>query len=116
MNTIKKIKVCGRTYDLNYPNVGNFIDIKVLETKLSQGSAMLLVNGTGEQLDDFFYITTYAHFQVLCPDLLKDLKVNSLLELSLDDFQELLNVYLNDIQPWISGIQKAVKEKMTSDE
>lgn len=116
MNTTKKIKVCGRTYDLNYPNVGNFIDIKVLETKLSQGSAMLLVNGTGEQLDAFFYITTYAHFQVLCPDLLKDLKVNSLLELSLDDFQELLNVYLNDIQPWISGIQKAVKEKMTSDE
>lgn len=116
MNTTKRIQVCNRTYDLKYPNVGNFIDIKVLETKLSQGTAMSLVNGTGEQLDAFFYITTYAHFQVLCPELLKDLKVNSLLELSLDDFQELLNVYLNDIQPWISGIQKAVKEKMTADD
>lgn len=116
MSTIKKIKVCGRTYDLKYPNVGNFIDIKVLETKLSQGSAMSLVNGTGEQLDAYFYITTYAHFQVLCPDLLKDLKVNSLLELSLLDFQELLNVYLQEIQPWIAEIQQAVKEKMTVDE
>lgn len=114
MTSTKTIKVQDQTFTLNYPNVGQFIDIKVLETRLSQGTSAQLVAGTPAQLDAFLFITTYAHFAVLCPDLLKQLKVTSLLDLSIKDFEELSGIYLKEIQPWIEGIKTEIKEGMNN--
>lgn len=115
MQSFKTVKVCGQTYKLDFPTVGKFIDIKVLETKLSQGMSAQLVSGTTGQFDAFLFITTFAHFSVLCPELLKDLKVASLLDLSIEDFKELSEVYLSEIQPWISGVKSEIKEGMNDD-
>lgn len=112
MTSTKTIKIQGQEFTLTYPNVGQFIDIKVLETKLAQGTSAQLVAGTAAQLDAFLFITTYAHFAVLCPDLMKQLKVDSLLDLSVKDFEELSEVYLKDIQPWIDGVKKEIKDGM----
>jgi len=112
MTSTKTISVQGQNFTLTYPNVGQFIDIKVLETKLSQGTSGQLVSGTPSQLDAFLFITTYAHFAVLCPELLKNLKVSSLLDLSVKDFEELSKVYLKEIQPWLDGVKKEIKEGM----
>ena len=112
MTSTKTIKVQGQTFTLKYPNVGQFIDIKVLEAKLSQGTSGQLVSGTSAQLDAFLFITTYAYFSILCPELMKQLKVSSLLELSIKDFEELSKIYLEEIQPWIDGVKNEIKEGM----
>ena len=114
MTSTKTIQVQGRSFTLKYTNVGQFIDIKVLEVKLAQGTSSQLVAGTPGQLDAFLFITTYAHFAVLCPELLEQLKVTSLLDLSITDFEELSKVYLKDIQPWLDGVKKEIKEGMTN--
>lgn len=108
----KNIVVCGNTYKVDYPTVGKFIDIKVLETQLSKGMSSQMVFGTKDQQAAFVYITTYAHFAVLCPQLMKDLKVDSLFDLSIEDFNSLVEVYVKDIQPWISGVKEQVKDRI----
>ena len=113
MTSTKTIKVQDRSFTLKYPNVGQFIDIKVLEVKLAQGTSSQLVTGTPGQLDAFLFITTYAHFAVLCPELLQQLKVSSLLDLSIEDFKELSGVYLTEIQPWLDGVKEEIKEGMS---
>lgn len=114
MTSTKTIKIQGQSFTLTYPNVGQFIDIKVLETKLAQGTSGQLVSGTPGQLDAFLFITTYAHFSILCPQLLENLKVSSLLDLSIKDFEELSKIYLEDIQPWIDEVKREIKEGMNN--
>lgn len=108
----KTITIQGQSFTLSYPNVGQYIDIKVLESKLAQGQVQQLVSATPAHLDAYLFITTYAHFTVLCPELLSKLKVNSLLDLSIDDFEELSEVYLKEIQPWLDSIKKEMKQGM----
>lgn len=108
----KNIVICGRSYKLDYPTVGRFIDIKVLETQLSKGLSSQMVFGTKDQQAAFVYITTYAHLAVLCPQLMKDLKVDSLFDLSIEDFNKLVEVYVQEIQPWISEVKDQVKERI----
>ena len=112
MTSTKTIKVCGQTFTLTFPTVGQFIDIKVLEVKLSQGFSAQMVTGTADQLDAFLFITTYAHFSVLCPELMRQLKVSDLRELSISDFEELSKVYLSEIQPWIVSVKSKMKQGM----
>lgn len=112
MIATKTITIQGQKFTLKYPTVGQYIDIKVLETKLAQGTASQLVAGTPAQLDAFLFITTYAHFAVLCPELMSQLKVKSLLDLSIDDFEELSEIYLKEIQPWLDSAKKEMKQGM----
>jgi hypothetical protein len=111
----KQIKVCGQDYTMNFPTVGQFIDIKVLETNLSQGTMKQMILGNGDHLDAYLYITTYAHLSILCPQMIKDLKVKSMLDLSLEDYEELTQIYLTEIQPWIQEVRSAIRNKVTGE-
>lgn len=108
----KTIDVCGNSYSIEYPTVGKFIDIKVLETQLSKGMSTQMVYGTVDQQAAYVYIMTYAHFAILCPQLMKDLKVDSLFDLSMDDFDKLVDVYVKEIQPWLTEVKTQVKERI----
>ena len=107
----KQIEVKGNRYTIAFPNVGQFIEIKVLEKKLSQGYSKELLMGLGEDIDAYLYISSCAHIMVLMPDLIKDLKVNDLLELSLVDFEDLAKIYLTEIKPWLDSVKEGLRKK-----
>ena len=65
-----------------------------------------------EHIDVYIYIRTFSHIKVLLPELIGDLKVDSLLDLSIDDYQELVDLYSNEIQPWLQSWQQSLREKM----
>lgn len=107
----KQIEVKGNRYTITFPNVGQFIEIKVLEKKLSQGYSKELLMGLGEDIDAYLYVSSSAHIMVLMPDLIKDLKVNDLFELSLVDFEDLAKIYLEEIKPWLDSVKEGLRKK-----
>lgn len=107
----KQVEVLGNIYTVEFPTVGKFIDIKVLEQKLSKGYSKELLMGLGEDIDAYLYITSYAHVKVLMPDLSRDLKINSLLDLSLEDFEPITEVYLKEIKPWFDDIKNKLRDR-----
>lgn len=114
MNVVtKSVQIQGRTYTTSYPTVGQMIDIQVVEKQLSRGTAKdLLISGMGKDIDAYLYITTFAHMSVLFPTLKGDTKVKTLLDLSLEDFQELVDVYTDEIQPWLQEWEEKIKERL----
>lgn len=114
MNVVtKSVQIQGRTYTTSYPTVGQMIDIQVVEKQLSRGTAKdLLISGMGKDIDAYLYITTFAHMSVLFPTLKGDAKVKTLLDLSLEDFQELVDVYTDEIQPWLQEWEEKIKERL----
>lgn len=100
-------------YQLKYPTVGQLIDIRVLEQQLSKGMVKELLTGTDADIDSYIYITTIAHVQVLLPNLLKDMRV-SLRDMDLLDFQDLIDLYSEQISPWLIDWRDKIKEKMKS--
>lgn len=114
MNVVtKSVQIQGRTYTTSYPTVGQMIDIQVVEKQLSRGTAKdLLISGMGKDIDAYLYIITFAHMSVLFPTLKGDAKVKTLLDLSLEDFQELVDVYTDEIQPWLQEWEEKIKERL----
>lgn len=111
MELTKTIVVGGNSYTTKFPKVGQIIDIKVLENQLSKGMSKELVTGLPEDLDVYIYISAYAHFTVLFPDLLKDLKVSNLLELDLRDYEELVKEFIK-VKEWINEVRESLHKKV----
>lgn len=108
----KVIKFKENEYQLSYPKVGQIIDIRVKEQQLSKGTVKDLIFGTTADIDGYVYITTIAHIEVLLPQLVKDLKV-PMQDLGLVDFQDLVNLYSEEIYPWLTEWNKQIKEKIS---
>lgn len=109
----KTVKFKENEYQLKYPTVGQIIDIRVREQQLSRGTVKDLIFGTSADVDGYVYITTIAHIEVLLPQLVKDLKV-PMQELSIVDFQGLVDLYSEEIYPWLTEWNKQIKEKINS--
>jgi hypothetical protein len=113
----KTIKIKGNSYVLKYPTVGQTIDIKVMENQLAKGTLKdCLVNGLYDDIDAYLAIKTIAHVSVLIPALIKDLKVDNLLNIQFDDFQELVEVYNSEIFPWLEDWKKNFRKKQEENE
>jgi len=107
----KTIKFKENEYQLKYPSVGQLIDIRVIEQQISKGTAKDLLTGLNADVDSYIYITTMAHIQVLLPELVKDLKV-PMRDLDISDFQELIDLFSDEISPWLTEWRDKMKDKI----
>ena len=106
------IKVGENTYTTKFPTMGQFIDINVLEAQLSKGTIKdLITSGTSDAIDTYVYLSMYAHISILFPQLVKDLKVNSLLDLDMNDCQELVERFV-EVKSWIKDVKDSMHKEI----
>ena len=88
-------------YTITYPKVGNIIDIENRKMLLSNNRYSHLVQselvGAALAADMIEIICVMG---ILIPDLLKDLRVDSIIDLGPIEMKNLIKVYRNDIAPW----------------
>jgi len=105
-----KIKLQENEYIVNFPNVGQVIDIEVKKSMYSarQYSYLALSNlkSSNYALD---LIETIAIFTTLVPKLEEDLKVKSLFDLDLISIKELVDQYKKVFLPWYEGWKKIIQ-------
>ena len=91
----------GNTYSIKFPNVGQILDIEVLKSSLAKGfysSMQATLNRDSQFALDV--VDCQAYLTVLCPQLMKDLKV-PFQELQIEEVIEIRSIFVDKILPFI---------------
>jgi len=105
------IEFAGRSYKISYPNVGQFIDIATRESTLSKGNFKdLILSGLPDHQEAFGMIKVIAFIEIMLPQLVKDLKTESLLDLDPVDFEQISIAYFDIILPWLTEWRTKIQE------
>lgn len=107
----------GNSYSVRFPSVNDFIQIESRRMNLTNGTYGYMLQSTlitsGLALD---MVDMVATLTVLCPDIIKDLKVNTILELDLIDSKELMTAYNEQVKVWIEGWLKIFRSPSVIDD
>ena len=103
----------GNNYIIKFPKVGQFIDIESRKAILSSGQYRSLSASYSPAVS---YIDVFATFTILIPDLIKDLRVESLFDLDLSELQPLVDFYEGKYLPWYNEWQDYLKTEKKSEE
>lgn len=108
---INTSQVKGQEYTMEIPTAGQLIQIERQKSILAGGSYGDILSsrtvGSSYALD---IIDMAAYLSVLCPDLFKDLKIDSLMDLDIFDMKQLHNDWTEQCIPWVNQWQKVLRE------
>jgi hypothetical protein len=100
MNELK-FEIKGNSYTIKVPNAGDMVDVERLKMVLSNGfyGEMNRANTVSAQ-ESLMVIDIQAHFTILCPTLIEDLKCDDMRKLTIEDYQVLKSAYVKQFVPW----------------
>lgn len=104
------VNIQDNKYEVDFPTAGDMIDIEVRKSIMSRNQYFGLLN-TSTVTSNFALdlIDTAATFSVLIPELMDDLNVDSILDLSIPDSKELVDVYKEQFSPWYEQWLEVIK-------
>lgn len=106
------ISVKGHEYNIAFPNVGQYYRIEAMKQSLSRGfyNSMVMSPASSAQhaLD---MIDIEATLAVLCPDLIKELKVKNFDELDVRDYKLIRDEYTAKVLPFFKEINELLSGK-----
>lgn len=100
-----KFKFNEKEYSIEYPTVGQYLDIERKKIEISGGQwGNLIGANTKSSSRAVQIIDCLANIVVLCPDLLKDLKpeAKNLMDIDAKDFTILVVAYNKQVRNWYS--------------
>lgn len=107
----------GREYEIEFPTVGEYIEIENKKIQISKGFwSDLLGTRTISSLRSIQMIECISIISVLCPAILEDMKID-IKNIDILDFAKVLKLYQSKIQDWYSEWFKSFNDIMneTSD-
>jgi len=115
MNREIVLLVLGNSYSIKFPTVGQFQAIESLKQVISKGMySSLMSTNTVSANASLDMIDIEAYLTVLCPQLLKDLKCDSFINLGVEDYMVIKEAYDKQFIPWWNDIMKLVSPMVKS--
>jgi hypothetical protein len=112
MNDSVEFTVKGRTYTINFPTVGEYYRIECLKQSLSNDNyGGLIVARTISSIKALDMIDIEATLSVLAPQLISDLKTESLSKLGLQDFNEIKKAYKEKVLPFMKKVNDLLNQE-----
>lgn len=110
MNEVLNFEFKGKVYTIEYPNIGKYRQIDILKQSLSMGQYgnlfRTMTNTSEESLDS---IDIESYMSVLCPKLIKELKIDSFDNLPITTYKELKKAYKEQFVPWWNDIEEMLR-------
>lgn len=104
--------VKGKNYVTEELRVGKLVDLWKMRNALSMGSyGQIYRMGLANADDALLVIDIEAFFTVFCPDFMKALRPSSIRDLGIEDYCELRDLYVSQIQPWMEKVEAVLKKK-----
>lgn len=93
----------NREYKIEFPTVGQYIDIETEKIDLASGKwSGLLTSRTVSAYRAIQLIECIAILKILCPKIFEDMKVSDYRDIDAIDFTLLLKLFTKEINPWYS--------------
>jgi hypothetical protein len=103
-----KFVVKGHEYTIKYPTVGQYYNIEALKQSLGRGNYNMMLQSPLRSVQDALdMIDIEATLTIMCPDLIKDLKV-PITELDVRDFVAVKDAYIKQVAPFFKSINDAL--------
>lgn len=110
MNKSLKINVLGVDYLIQFPNVGQLLDIESLKSALTNGTYGDLVRMNTITANNVLDIAdAIATFSVLIPEIKKQLTVKSYTEIDAVTARKIAKSYREQYFPWFNEINEELK-------
>lgn len=101
MERIKKFSIGKKDFVAKFPNVGQIIDIDSMKQALSSNRyGVMAASGVQSAYFALDLIDAIAFFAIVCPEVGKYLDIANYATLQVDEIEDILNAYRNDISPW----------------
>lgn len=94
----KSFVIGGNTYTTEFPNTGGLIEIEIIKANLTSNQYLSFSNASYAK----YLVDMIAVFNVLFPELKKDMNVKAISELNPLDSKKLLTVYIKEVLPWMN--------------
>lgn len=103
-----KFVVNGHEYKVKFPTVGQYYSIEALKQSLGRGNYNIMVQSPLRSVQDALdMIDIEATLTIMCPDLIKDLKV-PITELDIRDYLAIKKSYMEQIAPFFKSVNDAL--------
>lgn len=111
-----KLSIQGMDYEIDFPNVGQELDIQLLRHQLTDGKYGVM-SVSPDTMDQYqvLIVDMISTFSTLIPQLKETLTAKSYLKLSQKQAHELLSVYTDTYVPWHTGWMRIITAPKTAD-
>lgn len=88
-----KVSIGDYEYDIKFPNNGKLIDIESYKVNLTNGASKSLLFGDTASQEAYMSLCAVATFEILIPDMFKNMNIKSLLDLNPLQSKQILKAY-----------------------
>jgi hypothetical protein len=111
MNRTVVVTIQGREYPITFPTVGRQIRLESRRFELSGGFYVDMSRSMGvETFNALEQVDAISFFEVMCPEVFREMKVSSPMDIDAIDALELVGEYRNKVRPWYNTWLKRFKE------
>lgn len=109
--------ILDQKYTVTFPNTGQFIDIQALKGRIASDNYNQLSNSTDQYTGyAMLLVDMIATFNILIPELKKNMNVQSILGLNMMESKILLNTYIKNWIPFYTKWMDLITAAETEDE
>ncbi len=101
MEKVKKFTIGKKQFTATFPNVGQIIDIDAMKQALSSNRyGSMVASGLSSAYYALDLIDAISFYQVVMPEVGRYFNITNYSELSLEESQDLVAAFKEQIQPW----------------
>lgn len=119
MERSKKFSIGKKVFIAQFPNVGQIIDIDSMKQALSSNRyGVMAASGVQSAYFALDLIDAIAFFSIVCPEVSKYFDIENYASMQVDEINDILNAYRNDIRPWYDETMNSLRNlsKVNSDD
>jgi hypothetical protein len=106
-----EIVIKGKSYRTEPLTVGKLVDLTKMRNTLTNGQYGQIYRHALVNSDNSLQaIDIQAFFMVFCPSLIKDLKVDAIFDLGIEDYKEIKDIYKAQVQTWLIEVESLLRD------
>lgn len=113
---VKKFNIGEKTFTVNFPNVGQMIDIESMKQALTNNKyGAMAASGVLTAYIVLDAVDAISFFQVCIPDFARYYNITNYTDLANEKVKEITDVYRKEIKPWYTKILRSLTEEVTNE-